>query len=94
MSDKYNPGVYGGSRVGFLEHEVENWIRQRVRVSNGEAVAEPVPPPPFMTIIPPKEAARRVGFTRVHVWRLEKNGRFPGRVRLIDAPMVAGIDDE
>jgi hypothetical protein len=25
--DKQNPGVYGGSRVGYLEHEVENWLR-------------------------------------------------------------------
>ena len=29
--DKQNPGVYGGSRVGYLEHEVENSLRERVR---------------------------------------------------------------
>jgi predicted DNA-binding transcriptional regulator AlpA len=91
MSDKHNPGVYGGSRVGFLEHEVDNWIRRRPRVSTGLPVAEPVPPPLHLTIIPPKEAARRTGFTRVHLWRLEKMGRFPSRVRLIDAEVP---DDE
>jgi predicted DNA-binding transcriptional regulator AlpA len=85
MSERSNSGTYGGNRVGFLEHEVENWIRKRVRVSTGEPAGEPIPPPPHLTIIPPKEAARRVGFTRVHLWRLEKQGKFPSRVRLIDA---------
>ena len=89
MSEKqHNPGVYGGSRVGFLEHEVENWIRQRVRVAGGQAVAEQVPPPDFLRIIPVKEVERRVGFSRVHIWRLEKAGKFPSRVRLIDAGAI------
>jgi predicted DNA-binding transcriptional regulator AlpA len=86
MSEEHNPGIYGGSRVGFLEHEVENWIRQRVRVNSGEPVAEPVPAPECMRIIPVKEVERRVGFSRVHLWRLERAGKFPSRVKLIDAP--------
>lgn len=90
MSEKHNPGVYGGSRVGFLEHEVENWIRQRVRVANGEPVATPVPAPEYLRIIPVKEVERRVGFSRVHIWRLERKGKFPSRVRLIDA----GVADD
>ncbi len=85
MSVGHNPGVYGGSRVGFLEHEVENWILQRVRVAGGEPVGEPVPAPEYLRIIPVKEVERRVGFSRVHLWRLERQGKFPSRVRLIDA---------
>jgi predicted DNA-binding transcriptional regulator AlpA len=92
MSERWNPGVYGGSRVGFLEHEVENWIRQRVRVADGEPVAAPVPAPEYLRIIPVKEVVRRVGFTRVHLWRLEKLGKFPGRVRLIDAGTADAAD--
>jgi predicted DNA-binding transcriptional regulator AlpA len=77
--------VYGGSRVGFLEHEVENWIRRRVRVTSADQVAAPVPVPEHLRIIPVKEAERRTGFSRVHLWRLEKQGKFPSRVRLIEA---------
>jgi predicted DNA-binding transcriptional regulator AlpA len=87
MSD-WNPGTYGGSRVGFIEHEIDSWIRRRVRVSNGEPVAEPVPASEFLRIISVQEVVRRVGFSRVHIWRLEKQGKFPSRVRLIDAPMA------
>jgi predicted DNA-binding transcriptional regulator AlpA len=86
MSNKRNPGTYGGSRVGFLEHEVENWIRQRVRFNSGEPVAPPQPAPEYLRIIPVKEVERRVGFSRVHIWRLERQGKFPERVRLIAAP--------
>jgi predicted DNA-binding transcriptional regulator AlpA len=92
MSEKHNPGVYGGTRVGFLEHEVENWIRQRVRISNGEPAGAPVLPPEYWRIIPVKEVERRVGFTRVHIWRLEKQGKFPSRVRLIDAGTADAAD--
>jgi len=86
MTEKqHNPGgPYGGSRVGHLEHEVENWIRRRVRVGSADQVAAPVPVPGHLRIIPVKETERRTGFTRVHLWRLEKQGRFPGRVRLTD----------
>jgi predicted DNA-binding transcriptional regulator AlpA len=79
--------VFGGSRVGYIEHEVENFIRSRIRAAGG-ATAAPLPPPASMRIISVKEAERRVGFSRVHLWRLEKIGKFPGRVRLNDG--VAG----
>jgi predicted DNA-binding transcriptional regulator AlpA len=73
--------VYGGSRVGYLEHEVEGFIRSRLRAAGGAAAA-PLPPPAHTRIISVKETERRVGFSRVHLWRLEKDGKFPGRVRL------------
>jgi predicted DNA-binding transcriptional regulator AlpA len=74
---------FGGSRVGYIEHEVENFIRSRLRAAGGAAGA-PMPPPVHMRIISVKETERRVGFSRVHLWRLEKSGRFPSRVRLND----------
>jgi predicted DNA-binding transcriptional regulator AlpA len=88
MADKYIPGVYGGSRVGYLEHEVENWLRERVRVASGQPVAAPMPPPEFLKIIPVKEVERRVGVSRVCLWRWERDGKFPSRIRLIDAEGV------
>lgn len=86
MAEKLNHpgGAYGGSRIGFLDHEVENWIRQRVRVNSGEVVAAPVAVPDPLCLIPVREVERRTGFTRVHIWRLEKQGKFPSRVRLAD----------
>ena len=58
---KHNVGVYGGSRVGYLEHEIENWLRSRVRVGSGQPVLPPIEPPKYLRIIPIKEVARRVG---------------------------------
>ena len=85
MADKHNPGVYGGSRVGYLEYEIENWLRERVRVASGQPVAAPMPLPDFLKIIPVKEVERRVGVSRVCLWRWERDGKFPSRIRLIDA---------
>jgi predicted DNA-binding transcriptional regulator AlpA len=78
-------GVFGGSRVGFLEHEIANWIRARVRADTGEPVGTPLPEPENLRIISVNETASRVGFSRVQIWRLEKQGRFPRRVRVLDA---------
>ena len=33
-------------------------------------------------IIRIKETCRRTGFTRKHIWQLEKTGRFPKRLKL------------
>ena len=88
--DKHSPGSYGGSRVGFLEYEVENWLRERVRVSSGQQVGAPMPAPDFLKIITVKEVERRVGVSRVCLWRWERDGKFPSRIRLMDAPGAAG----
>ena len=82
MNKASRAGVYGGSRVGYFEHEVSNWLRTRVRANTGEAAAEALPMPEHPRIISVREAEERTGFSRVHLWRLEQAGRFPQRVRL------------
>ena len=83
----HNPGRFGdGSAVGFLEHEVDAWVRSRIRAGGGPAMP-PLPVPDHPTIISVREVCRRVGYSRIHVWRLERQNRFPRRVRLAgDAP--------
>ena len=76
-------GVYGGSRVFFLEHEVSNWIWKKVR--GRDSNIDPLPVPDHPRLLTVKEVEERVGFTRVHIWRLESEGRFPRRIRLEDA---------
>jgi predicted DNA-binding transcriptional regulator AlpA len=75
-------GIYGGGRVGFYEHEVSSWIRSRLRVNTGEPAASPLAMPDNPRIISVREAEERTGFSRVHLWRLERDGLFPARVRL------------
>ena len=72
---KPRSGVYGGSHVRFLEHEVTNWIRGKI---GGQLLADPEHP----RLITVRETEQRTGLSRVHRWRLEKQGRFPRRVRL------------
>jgi predicted DNA-binding transcriptional regulator AlpA len=82
-----NVGMFGGSRVGYVEFEVEQWLRQRVRVASGRPLAaDPPPEPPYLRIISVGEACRRTGLSRMSLWRLEQQQRFPERVRLVDAP--------
>jgi predicted DNA-binding transcriptional regulator AlpA len=82
-------GVYGGSRVGYFEHEVSNWLRARARANTGEPAAPALPMPDHPKIISVREAEDRTGFSRVHLWRLEQAGRFPQRVRLGEAAAAA-----
>jgi hypothetical protein len=65
---------YGG-RVGYLENLVENYIRERA----GLPLA---PEPAHHRIISVKEAQARTGMSRVQLWRLEADGRFPKRIQL------------
>jgi len=79
---KNTPGRYGGGRVGFFEHEIDDWIRRRIRVKNGEPALPPLPVPAQPTIITVKEVERRIGVSRVCIWRWEQRGSFPARIRL------------
>jgi predicted DNA-binding transcriptional regulator AlpA len=75
-------GVFGGSRVAFFEHEISTWIRARVRANTGEPAAAPLPVPDHPRLLTVREVEERVGFSRIHIWRLERDGRFPSRVRV------------
>jgi predicted DNA-binding transcriptional regulator AlpA len=81
---KRSRGVFGGSRVAFYEHEISNWIRGRVRANTGEPAAAPLPVPDHPRLLTVREVEERVGFNRIHIWRLEREGRFPSRVRVTD----------
>jgi predicted DNA-binding transcriptional regulator AlpA len=74
----------GNSRVRYFKHEVSNWIRTRVRVDSGEPAAAPLPMPETPELISMREVEQLIGFSRVHLWRLEQAGKFPRRIRLSD----------
>jgi predicted DNA-binding transcriptional regulator AlpA len=78
------PGRFGGGRVGFYEHEIDDWIRRRIRVKDGQPALPPATVPAKPTIIPVKEVERRIGVSRVCIWRWEQQGTFPSRIRLDD----------
>lgn len=48
---------------------------------------------PGTRFIPQSEVQRRVPYSRVQIWRLEKQGRFPKRVR-IGPNRVAWVETE
>ena len=73
-------GVFGGSRIGFLEHEVDSWIKERIRAQSGISAIKPEPAPEHPTILSMREVERRIGVSRVCIWRWERNGKFPARV--------------
>jgi len=79
-------GMFGGSRVGYVEAEVDRWLRERVRAASGRPIAEQAPEPTHISIITVKEVQRRTGLSRMTLWRMERDGRFPERVRLVTAP--------
>ena len=81
---RQKPGVFGGSRIGFLEHEVDSWIKERVRARSGMAAEMPEPAPDHPNIISMREVERRIGVSRVCIWRWERDGKFPARIRLND----------
>ena len=78
----YKPGRFGGGRVGFFEHEIDDWIRRRIRVKDGKPALASAPVPARPTIISVKEVERRIGVSRVCIWRWEQKGNFPARIRL------------
>lgn len=81
-------GRFGdGTSAGYFEHEVSNWVRSRVR--GGGPALPPLPVPDCPTILTVREVSRRVGFSRIHLWRLERAGKFPKRIRLVDTPDAA-----
>ena len=70
---------HDGKRAFWPEHQIDHWIHCRIRGADPTAV--PVEEPEHPRLIPQREVLRRVGLSRVTVWRLEKNGAFPARIR-------------
>jgi predicted DNA-binding transcriptional regulator AlpA len=64
--------------VAWVEEQVDDWIRSRIR---GIAWS-PGPIPQHPRLIRKAEVLRRVGLSHVTIWQLERNGRFPARVLL------------
>jgi hypothetical protein len=61
-----------------MEQQVDAWIHARIK---GEEWVPPEDVPEHPVLIRRKEVERRTGFSHVHIWRLEKIGKFPRRVR-------------
>jgi predicted DNA-binding transcriptional regulator AlpA len=87
-NDRANPprksGRYGPP-IGWLEHEVDEWVRSRTRAATGSRVLPPQPPPAHPVILRDREVEQRTGLNRVQRWRLEQKGKFPRRVHLDSA---------
>ena len=81
-------GPYGRP-IGWLEHEIDAWVHNRIRAATGEPVLPPPPPPEHPVIIREKEVLRRTTLSRVHRWRLEQKGLFPQRLYLDNASIPA-----
>jgi prophage regulatory protein len=46
------------------------------------------------TIIRKPEVIRRTGLSYTTIWRLERNGEFPSRVKLTDAGAIGWVESE
>jgi predicted DNA-binding transcriptional regulator AlpA len=86
MNQVKRNGRFGGvSAVRYFEHEVDHWIKSRIRSNTGRPAAPPPQMPAHPRLIRKKEVENRVGISGVHIWRLEQKGAFPARV-LLDSP--------
>ena len=77
-------GRYGAPH-GWLEHEVDHYLINSVRVSRGlPPLPEPAPPGlgDHVAILREPEVHRRTGISRVMRWKMERDGRFPRRIKL------------
>ena len=84
MSKDEDMAAHGryGRPIAWLEHELDLWIHNRVRAATGRPALPPPPPPDHPRLIKEAEVLKRTGLSRVHRWRLEQTGKFPGRVYL------------
>jgi predicted DNA-binding transcriptional regulator AlpA len=77
---------FHGPAVGWVEEAVNEWIIARIK---GQPWT-PGPMPRWPTIIRKQELLRRVGLSHVRIWQMERDGKFPKRVRLTDRATEAG----
>lgn len=65
--------------VAWVEAEIENWIRSRIRGLPWVPAKEICDSP---RLIRRPEVLRRVGLSYPTIWALERDGKFPPRVKL------------
>jgi len=73
------PLPHDGLRAYWPEHKIDHWIWARIR--GIDPMSAPAEEPVHPRLIPQREVLRRVGLSRVTVWRLEQQGRFQPRIR-------------
>jgi predicted DNA-binding transcriptional regulator AlpA len=75
-----------GRPIGWVEHEIDQWVYGRIRAGSGQPAMPPTPPPKHPRILREKEVLARTGLSRVHRWRLEQMDppKFPRRIYLDD----------
>jgi predicted DNA-binding transcriptional regulator AlpA len=83
-------GCYGRP-IGWLEHEVDLWVHNRIRAATGRPALPTPAPPKHPRIIREKEVKARTSLSRVHRWRLEQMEPpgFPRRIYLDGGPIDA-----
>jgi predicted DNA-binding transcriptional regulator AlpA len=81
---------HGRVPVGWIEQHVNEWIISRIK---GKPWIQG-PMPQYPSIIRKAELLSRIGLSHVRIWQLEREGKFPKRVRLTDrAEEVADAAD-
>ena len=70
---------WGKSPIAWEEAQVDEFIRRRIK---GQKY-KPVPLSDHPTLIRKPEVLRRTGLSYVSIWKLERDGQFPRRVRLL-----------
>jgi predicted DNA-binding transcriptional regulator AlpA len=85
---KPNP-LHTTTPVAWVEEEVNAWIRSRIK----GVPYQPPPLPERPVLIRKAEVLRRTGLSHPWIWKLEKQGNFPTRVRLGVRPTVAEAVD-
>jgi predicted DNA-binding transcriptional regulator AlpA len=71
-----------GAPVGWIEHEIDNWVHTRVRSGTKMPALPPPQVPERVNLIRFPEVQRRTGLGRATIWDLERRGKFPKRVEL------------
>jgi predicted DNA-binding transcriptional regulator AlpA len=70
-----------GPPCGWIEGQVAQWIKDRIR--GGASMAPTLADTEPTRLIRWAEVHKRTGLSRTAVWRLERDGKFPRRVRLM-----------
>jgi predicted DNA-binding transcriptional regulator AlpA len=73
--------AWGKSPIAWEEAQIDEFIRRRIK---GQSY-KPIPLSDHPTLIRKPEVLRRTGLSYASVWKLERDGKFPRRVRIVPA---------